>query len=101
MLLFISGTMAISVNISGGDRGGYEGSKGWIYENKAINYISKVHDFMNGFGYRGTGNYVAGSELYNTTFAAYSYAGMPLAAAYTGFAFSAQYYQPSIYNFRN
>ncbi|MDN3511210.1 MAG: hypothetical protein NG784_07880 [Candidatus Jettenia sp.] len=80
--------------------GKYEGDEGWIYRSRTINLISKVHDFMNGWGYQGTGNYIAGGELYNTAYSTYSYAGMPLAAMYTGFAFSAQYFQPVIYNFR-
>jgi hypothetical protein len=42
---------------------------------------------MNSWGYNGdTGNWVSRSELYNTTFQAYSFVGMLPAAVYTGYA---------------
>ncbi|MFZ3255446.1 MAG: RHS repeat-associated core domain-containing protein, partial [Syntrophales bacterium] len=69
--------------------GGYEGSDGLVYNNRAINVISKTHDFGMGWSYQGTGNFVAGGQFYNSAVQAYSYAAMPIAAAYTGFAFSA------------
>jgi RHS repeat-associated protein len=62
-----------------------------------IEYTSKLHDWFNGWGYKGTGNYIAGSELYNTAFQSYSMAGMLPASIITGGAFSATVYQPIIY----
>jgi len=47
---------------------------------------------MDGWGYGENGHYIAGGELYNTAFTTYGYVGMPLAAIYTAFAFSAQYF---------
>ncbi len=47
-----------------------------------VNMVSKVHDFVNSWGYE-AGNYVSGSELYNTGFQTYSMGMMVPAAAYT------------------
>lgn len=67
-----------------------------------INTVSKVHDFFNSWGYNpATGNYVAGGLLYNTVFDTYSMIGMPIAAGYTSFAYSALNYQPLTYIYSN
>lgn len=53
-----------------------------------INLISKVHDWMNGFSYRGTGNYYSMGPVWDTVFDAYSFTGMLPAAAITAVTFA-------------
>lgn len=62
-----------------------------------IENTSKIHDWFNGLGYKGTGNYIAGSQFYNTAFQAYSLMGMVPASIVTGAAFSSTVYQPILY----
>lgn len=64
-----------------------------------INLVSKPHDFFNSWGYV-NGDYVAGGQLYNSAFQAYSMTGMLPAAIFTGLAMSAPSYQPMIYQYR-
>jgi hypothetical protein len=74
----------------------------WYNENsfigRAVNAVSKVHDFQNKWGYV-NGNYLSQSEAYNTLFQAYSISGMLPAAIFTGIAFIDGYvpvYLPSL-----
>jgi hypothetical protein len=53
----------------------------------AGNAISKVHDFMSDFSYSDTTGKTIGLGTFgNTMLDVYSFATMPLAAAYVGFA---------------
>jgi RHS repeat-associated protein len=63
------------------------------YFGRFINQVSKVHDWQNGWSYE-NGNYISMGRSLDTAMAIYSFTGMPVAAAYTGFAFSATAYQP-------
>ncbi len=61
---------------------------------RAINYISKVHDFFNSWSYE-KGNYVSMGKL-DIAFDVYSFLGMPIAAVYTGVALAPPtYFQPT------
>jgi hypothetical protein len=62
-----------------------------------INLVSKPHDFMNSWNYNDYGYSIGREYIGNTMFDFSSYAAMPVAGFYTGFAFSATAYQPMIY----
>jgi len=58
-----------------------------------INQVSKVHDFMNSWGYDANGSYVAGTLSHNVAFQAYSMTGMIPAGVYTALTVSGRYTQ--------
>ena len=61
---------------------------------KAIRYfvtdVSKIHDWFNSVNYTDNGLYLSRGEAFDTVFQAYSFSGMPLAAAATllGYSYS-------------
>jgi RHS repeat-associated protein len=52
-----------------------------------INRVSKVHDFMNSWRYVSGKYNPFGNYTFDTLFDVYSFAGMPIAGAYTAFSF--------------
>jgi hypothetical protein len=53
---------------------------------RAVNAVSKTHDWLNSFGYNSSGQYVSWGQGYDTLFQAYSLSGMLPAAAFTAAA---------------
>ena len=64
---------------------------------RAINLVSKPHDFANSWNYDESGFSIGHGAPLNLAFDIYSYTMMPVAGIYTAFAFSATAYQPLIY----
>jgi len=61
-----------------------------------INQISKVHDFMNSWGYS-SGCYAGHGVVFDTIFDIYSMSGTIPAGAYTALAIYGPYLQPAVY----
>lgn len=53
------------------------------YLARAVNHVSKIHDFFNSVNYSSGGLYLSHGAMFDSVFQLYSFAGMPVAGALT------------------